>query len=336
LSHELNISNYESWFLSYIDGELNKEELELLQQFLLNHPHLQQELELLEGTKIVPDTSVVFDFKSSLYRQSVISEAYSAAMLSYLDGELDAAAAEELKQYLDAHSDAAKEFALLSQTKLVPDTNITFNDKASLYRHSKKPGVIYRRIGWSAAVAAVVAGFVIFVSAPHQPQPAQPVPTIVAVKPAETSIIAPPATEEQPPVVIAAVTPKESASPNPLPKPASRTVKQAVAAPVQNQVAAAPISQLPPQRNATEEVVTEHLQQVASTRTEPVPVEIKRETILASNTQIVNKSIEDSKPVVTAAPQSPPGELIISVSGSDSKVLDKVTNVAKLFSRRRK
>lgn len=68
MSIEINISNYESYLLSYIDGELNEAEQAALEVFLKKHPQFRQELELLEGTRLVPDEQLVFDNKAALYR----------------------------------------------------------------------------------------------------------------------------------------------------------------------------------------------------------------------------------------------------------------------------
>ncbi|RFS23238.1 hypothetical protein DVR12_09465 [Chitinophaga silvatica] len=338
MSHELNISNYESWFLSYVDGELNEEEVTLLQQFLLKYPHLQQELELLEGTKLTPDTDVVFDHKAVLYKQNIDSEAYTDLMLSYIDGELDDVSTEKLLQYVNTTTEAEKELTIFRQAKLTPDSSIVFGDKSSLYRRSAKTGTIYRRIGWSAAIAAVVAGFIVWVLPTHQPEVPVTAPNIASVTTVTPNAVPVPVPNEEATPTLANVEPAKAktVAQQKLQTHKLQGAQDKQAEPEKSQVGT--LVQLPPQRNAVEEVVTEHLQQVASAAAEPISgAEIKKETILATSTQIVNKNIEDNKPVVTSSTQTqPPGELIISVSGSDSKILDKVTNVAKLFSRRRK
>lgn len=344
MSHDLNISNYESWFLSYIDGELTEAEVEVLQQFLLKYPHLQQELDLLEGVKIVPDTSVTFDNKSVLYKNTAaadISEEERALMLSYLDGELAGAELDSVKQYLGNNPAAAEEFGIFSRTKLVPDTSVVFPDKASLYRHTRKPGVIYRRIGWSAAAAAVVAGLIFWLLPAQQPATVPEGPKTIAVVDSPEPATAQPAEEKAAspaPALADASVPKQKAPVATAVKTVKEKVAKQATTPVSNQATAAVISQMPPQRNAVDEVVTQHLQDVASAAADPGVTEVKKEAVLAVNTPISakNNNIDDNKSAAIETPQSPPGELIISVSGSDSKILDKVTNVAKLFSRKRK
>lgn len=85
-----------------------------------------------------------------------------------------------------------------------------------------------------------------------------------------------------------------------------------------------------------DELVEQHLQQaenahIAATAAKP---DANKETVMASTASVSNNT---STTKITAAAAQPgiQGELIMSVSGSDSKILDKVTNVAKFFSRKR-
>jgi hypothetical protein len=105
LSIEINISNYESYLLSYIDGELNEAEMAALELFLQKHPQFKQELELLEGVRVVPDEMIVFDNKASLYRTiSADVVDYEELMLGHIDGELTAAG-KGIYQHLDNNTD---------------------------------------------------------------------------------------------------------------------------------------------------------------------------------------------------------------------------------------
>ncbi|NLU94244.1 anti-sigma factor family protein [Chitinophaga sp. Ak27] len=352
MSNEINISNYESFLLSYIDGELNEAEQAALELFLQEHPQFRQELELLEGTRLVPDEAISFSNKSALYRTGVPAlPDIEELMLGYIDGELTAEEEKALQEYLEQHPAARKELALLQATKLTPDTGLVFTDKTSLYRSSgHKTAPIYRRLGWVAAAAAVVAGLVIWLL-PTGNHPAG-VPTladkgtITAPKPVVTAPTATPIAET--PVTAPPVATPTSSTPSPLlatnhKKLATRERKTttAVKTPQEQAIAAtsktdAPVmSQLPPQRNSVEEVVAQHRQQTDNTPiSTAIHPEVSNEPMLAANTKIPN-SAGINKIAPAEAPQPIQGELIMSVSGSDSKLLDKVTNVAKFFSRKR-
>ena len=65
---EININNYEEYFLLYIDGELEKRAAEKVEKFVLQHPKLQDEFTLLKQTVLQPE-ALTFADKSSLYRK---------------------------------------------------------------------------------------------------------------------------------------------------------------------------------------------------------------------------------------------------------------------------
>jgi anti-sigma factor RsiW len=346
LSVRINISNYESYLLSYIDGELNREELAELELFLQKHPRCRQELELLEGARLVPDEKIVFEDKASLYRTGLAGEVdYETLMLGYIDGELTPAEAQTLQEYLEKHPAAQKELAFLQSAKLTPDTSVVFADKASLYRSSeRKPAPVYRRMGWIAAAAAVVAGlFVWLLPAPdRQPQaPSVAGNTVVTpVKPAPAPPATPLVQENTPAPVVVPVTPSapqlaKNNKPAVSPKKAAAPVVKAPALAASPRPEAPVISQLPPQRHSTDELMEHRMQQPGNAPVAVAKPEVNNEPVLATSTALPASPDNEDKIVPVTTPQRNPGELIASVSGSDSKILDKVTNVAKFFSRKR-
>lgn len=64
----VNIDNYEEQFLLYIDKELDKEDKESVEKFVLQHPQFQDEFTLLKQTVLEPE-QVVFEDKESLLRK---------------------------------------------------------------------------------------------------------------------------------------------------------------------------------------------------------------------------------------------------------------------------
>lgn len=63
----ITLSNYEEYFLLAVDDELNNDEAQELEKFVLQHPQLQQEFTLLQST-ILPKELVAFDDKATLYK----------------------------------------------------------------------------------------------------------------------------------------------------------------------------------------------------------------------------------------------------------------------------
>jgi len=65
----VNDTNYEDYFLSYIDGELNEREGVWVAAFVRLHPSKGLELEQLRQTISRPDPAIIFPDKESLYRK---------------------------------------------------------------------------------------------------------------------------------------------------------------------------------------------------------------------------------------------------------------------------
>ncbi len=64
----IHISNYEEYFLLYVDNELNSNEKNEVEKFVLQHPELQNEFTLLKQTQLEKE-EIIFTDKSSLYRK---------------------------------------------------------------------------------------------------------------------------------------------------------------------------------------------------------------------------------------------------------------------------
>jgi hypothetical protein len=64
----VSLHNYEESLLSYIDNELTAQQRTDVEQFVNANPAAKKELELLQKTKVQPET-IVFTNKESLYRQ---------------------------------------------------------------------------------------------------------------------------------------------------------------------------------------------------------------------------------------------------------------------------
>jgi anti-sigma factor RsiW len=61
--------NYEEYFLSYIDGELDEDARRSVEEFVRRHPSRRPELQRLQQTVSVPDPAIVFENKEILYKK---------------------------------------------------------------------------------------------------------------------------------------------------------------------------------------------------------------------------------------------------------------------------
>lgn len=399
MSAGINIANYEVFLLRFIDGDLGAAEEAALQDFLEQHPHIRQELQLLQSTVLTPDPEVVFENKALLYRGTpgIHADNQTGFLLSYIDNELSATEKDAVEKYIAQTPSAQAELALLQQTRLQPDMSQVFLHKASLYRHRSRIRPVY---WWSAGAAAVVAGLIVF-TAPFGSKD-QGGNAVVAVNQQQATGTTTPASTEN---VIALPPSKGEASPslasgenitkgdaipskgNIIPTPPSSKANGdlAVAAPARatskgnartaSQVAASVASNIPtaspaaatkrdnesspaPRGNNNNNVMVasndvpvtapangstvSHTTSANNVSTGTAPANTSNAATIAASSQ----DAAPAKPPVmmamaspkeeNAAPPSIHGELIASVvSSGDSKLLDKVTNVARFFAKKK-
>ncbi|MFT3703631.1 MAG: hypothetical protein QM802_14805 [Agriterribacter sp.] len=163
---EINRNNYEEFFLLYIDGELNAEEMNAVEKLAEAYPDLGEELHLLMQTRLPASENISFENKALLYRNedSTVHEGnYPEYLASYIDNELTAEESKQVELFIQQHPESQLELSLLQRTKLEPDNSIVFVDKQVLYRTEKQPARIVPFAWWRGAVAAaviIIGGFV--------------------------------------------------------------------------------------------------------------------------------------------------------------------------------
>ncbi|PUZ28262.1 hypothetical protein DCC81_01895 [Chitinophaga parva] len=388
MSAGINIANYEVFLLRFIDGDLGAAEVAALQDFLEQHPHIRQELQLLQSTVLTPDPEVVFENKALLYRGTpgIHADNQTGFLLSYIDNELPATEKDAVEKYIAQTPAAQAELALLQQTRLQPDLGQVFLHKASLYRHRSRIRPVY---WWSAGAAAVVAGLIVFTAPYGSKDHSGNVPAVVAVNqqqasgtpapaatenvialspstgeatPSKGDVISLPPSKEDIAAAMPAKAPALSASkghvrpappvttsvalhtPSASPATAAKQDHESTPAPRGNNnnnvmVASNDIPVTAPANSSTLSHTTTSANNV-STGTAPAST---------SNAATIAASSQDAAPAKppvmmamaspkeeSAAPASIHGELIASVvSSGDNKLLDKVTNVARFFAKKK-
>ncbi len=68
IKSSIAIDNWEEFYLSYIDNELDENTKQAVEKFVLQHPQLQDKLTLLKQT-VLPKEKIVFQNKKSLYKR---------------------------------------------------------------------------------------------------------------------------------------------------------------------------------------------------------------------------------------------------------------------------
>lgn len=161
----INLHNYEEFFILYWDNELNTEQRNLVEIFVEANKDLQEEFRLFGETRFTPDKNMVFDEKDLLLvsKNSLIDFSnYPEQLLSYIDDELTDNQKSAIEKFTAKHPVVQQELILLKKTKLQPEPEVVFPDKNSLFRREEKIRVInmnWMRVAVAAALI-LIAGFV--------------------------------------------------------------------------------------------------------------------------------------------------------------------------------
>lgn len=149
--------NYEEYFVLYVDNELGVDEKRQVDLFVKENPDLEEELVMLQQSKLIPEESVVFEGKHLLMKEennsSINLANYEEWLVLYVDDELNEQDKLSVEKFVAGHPQVQQELALFQQTRLEPE-EVVFTNKNVLYR-TEKPRVIIMQ-WWKVAVAAVL------------------------------------------------------------------------------------------------------------------------------------------------------------------------------------
>jgi len=154
---KINSENYFEYFLDYIDGNLNDNEIEEVEQFIYVHPELRKELEGLEKTKLSPETHS-YSYSENLLQIDlslpVNEENFMFYCIAKIEGDLDVEQEQALNNYLINNPSKKADLDSYKYTQLKQDKNIILSNKRIL----KKPvfGATRRVLIISASMAASI------------------------------------------------------------------------------------------------------------------------------------------------------------------------------------
>ncbi|HLO82980.1 MAG TPA: hypothetical protein VK166_18585 [Chitinophagaceae bacterium] len=164
----INKDNYEEYFLLYVDNELTTAEKAEVDAFIEKNPGLNAELQMFMGTKLDME-EVKMDGLEELYRyeeRGLINENnFEEYQVLMIDNEIGQDERKALEIYNQSHPEAAANFEWLKKTRL-PEEQIIFPDKNSLYRTEKKPATIIsiRWISYAAAAAVILIAGLLWIN----------------------------------------------------------------------------------------------------------------------------------------------------------------------------
>jgi hypothetical protein len=161
----IHLGNYEEFFILYMDNELSKEQVKMVDDFLIANPDLRAEFEILVSTKL-PLEEFSFN-KRDLFAENMNLSAIDEELLLYIDNELPADKKKIVELELASNKDYQLQHKALVQTKLDRSEKIAYPNKKELYHRTEK--VIALKVWMRIAVAVViiaVSGIVYFKNPP--------------------------------------------------------------------------------------------------------------------------------------------------------------------------
>ena len=164
----INRNNYEEFFLLYADNELTAEERTMVEQFIVLHPDLGEELNILSQTKLPHEEHLAYTDKANLFRHSetnfINEDNYKEYFLLYVDEELNVGEKKAVEEFVSSNNDKQNELLLFQQVKLQAEEDIVFRNKDTLYRTEKQPIRIIpmRWISVAAAAAVILTGIAVW------------------------------------------------------------------------------------------------------------------------------------------------------------------------------
>ena len=154
-------TNYEEYFLLYIDDELTAAEKAAVENFAAANPDLQAELDLLLNTKLQAE-EVYMAGKQSLLADSMLTTDLDEALLLYIDDELPANEKHIVAQKIQSDKTIQLHYQQLQKTKLDKSEAIVFPYKKELYRTEPSRRIVYMSLRVAAAILIIAGGALLF------------------------------------------------------------------------------------------------------------------------------------------------------------------------------
>lgn len=158
---DINLDNYEEFFILYMDNELTASEKIQVEEFIATHPQLAEELQLLMNTKLPFEEISLFN-KDELFSPAMKVNMVDEALLLYIDDELTGPEKKLVEEKIRSNKEYASQHSLLLHTKLDPLEIVKHPYKKELYRHSDKVISFKVWIRVAAAIIILLLGSVFF------------------------------------------------------------------------------------------------------------------------------------------------------------------------------
>lgn len=168
---KIDRTNYESYFIDYMDGNLPPERIDDFLDFLRDNPDLEEELQAVSNLKLESEHIELQD-KNSLFLIAQKQEEFRTMQaVSFLEGDMTAAEQMQFLKLAEQEENTLKTLTALQKTKLKPDFSIGCPQKEKLLR-KKRPTISL----WMPRVAAVLLIGITAYALISQLVPEKPIP----------------------------------------------------------------------------------------------------------------------------------------------------------------
>jgi len=152
-------SNYEIWFIEWLDGNLKPDQVEELKAFLTRNPDLQEEFNELSQVCLEP-SDVIFTRKKDLFRAagSYTEAQFEKLCIASLENDLTPEQEVELKDIVDHEEGKRELFELYQKLKLKP-LPVSYKGKSTVMKITAEQ----RILRWSFAVVGAAAAIALLI-----------------------------------------------------------------------------------------------------------------------------------------------------------------------------
>jgi hypothetical protein len=152
-------ANYEAFAMDYLEGNLSDEMKSAFKSFLILHPEIASELECLsiELPESQEDKTVASfrHLKKESFSKEHQQMNWEELLIAKVEGELSPEESSELDLLINNNESLKRDWQITHLTKLMPEADITFPNKKTLYRKAAKI-IVFNRMFYAAAASVLM------------------------------------------------------------------------------------------------------------------------------------------------------------------------------------
>ena len=149
-------SNYEGWFLDFLEGNLDPSLKNEFQAFLKQNPDLKEELDMGDIIKLLTNKSVQFNGKEQLKKSASLSQnEFEERAIAYNEGDLLNKEKLNFEVLLANNPAKAAEVQKFAKLKLIADESIVFDNKNLIKRRGRVIPLFIKAVSVAAVLLLV-------------------------------------------------------------------------------------------------------------------------------------------------------------------------------------